>query len=103
MRIKVTLHKFRVSNHVRIPEKEQVMLGILSSVISGSTRPEIVLPESRNRYIRPFLKSFNFGPGTIRRAIVYDYKKKDFRTLEFDEKVPANGETVITYTVRYTW
>ncbi len=33
----------------------------------------------------------------------HDYKKKDFRTLEFDVDVPANGETVITYTVRYTW
>lgn len=31
------------------------------------------------------------------------YKKKDFRTLEFDVAVPADGQTAITYTVRYTW
>ena len=33
----------------------------------------------------------------------HDYEKKDFRTLEFTADVPANGQTVITYTVRYTW
>ena len=33
----------------------------------------------------------------------HDYKKEDFRTLEFNIEVPANGQTVITYTVRYTW
>ena len=33
----------------------------------------------------------------------HDYKKEDFRTLEFNVEVPANGQTVITYTVRYTW
>jgi len=33
----------------------------------------------------------------------HDYKKKDFRMLEFETAVPANGRTVITYTVRYTW
>ena len=33
----------------------------------------------------------------------HDYEKKDFRTLEFTADVPANAQTVITYTVRYTW
>ena len=32
-----------------------------------------------------------------------DYTKKDSNTIEFRANVPANGETVIKYTVRYTW
>jgi hypothetical protein len=32
-----------------------------------------------------------------------DFSKKDARTIEFREKVPADGEAVITYTVHYTW
>lgn len=32
-----------------------------------------------------------------------EYRKKDFRTLEFTVDVPANSEKTITYTVRYTW
>lgn len=33
----------------------------------------------------------------------HEYTKKDFRTLDFEVEVPANGETTITYTVEYTW
>jgi hypothetical protein len=33
----------------------------------------------------------------------HEYKKKDFRTLEYKVEVPANGQTIITYTVEYTW
>jgi hypothetical protein len=33
----------------------------------------------------------------------HEYKKKDFRTLEFDVEIPANAEAVISYTVQYTW
>jgi len=32
-----------------------------------------------------------------------DYTKTDSNTIEFRANVPAGGETVITYTVRYTW
>jgi hypothetical protein len=32
-----------------------------------------------------------------------DFGKADARTVEFRPTVPANGEAVITYTVRYTW
>ena len=32
-----------------------------------------------------------------------DYTKTDSNTIEFRPQVPAGGETVITYTVRYTW
>ena len=32
-----------------------------------------------------------------------DFSKKDARTIEFHKKIPADGETVITYTVHYTW
>lgn len=32
-----------------------------------------------------------------------EYAKKDFRTLKYTVEVPANGQEVITYTVRYTW
>jgi len=32
-----------------------------------------------------------------------DYRKKDFRTLEFTADLPPNTEKTITYTVRYTW
>jgi hypothetical protein len=30
-------------------------------------------------------------------------QKKDFRTSEYRLEVPANGQTVLTYTVEYTW
>ena len=33
----------------------------------------------------------------------HKHKKKDFSTLECELKVPANGQTVLTYTVEYTW
>lgn len=32
-----------------------------------------------------------------------DFSKKDARTIEFREKIPADGEAVITYTVHYSW
>jgi len=32
----------------------------------------------------------------------HEFRKKDFRTITFDVEVPANAETVVTYTVRYT-
>jgi len=32
-----------------------------------------------------------------------DHQKKDARTIEFPIQVPADGETTVTYTVRYTW
>jgi hypothetical protein len=33
----------------------------------------------------------------------HSYTKKDAQTIEFPVKVPANGETVVTYTIRTTW
>jgi len=33
----------------------------------------------------------------------HEYKKKDFRTLEYQLQVPANGQAEVTYTVQYTW
>jgi hypothetical protein len=36
-------------------------------------------------------------------ASSHKYEKKDFRTLEYRLEVPANGQTVLTYTVEYTW
>jgi hypothetical protein len=32
-----------------------------------------------------------------------DYEKKDSRTIEFNLKVPKDGENTITYTVHYWW
>jgi hypothetical protein len=32
-----------------------------------------------------------------------DYTKLDSSTIEFNVSVPANGETSVTYTVRYRW
>ena len=32
-----------------------------------------------------------------------DYTKLDSSTIEFRVDVPENGETVLTYTVRYDW
>jgi hypothetical protein len=32
-----------------------------------------------------------------------NYNKKDAQTIEFPVKVPANGETTVTYTIRTTW
>ncbi|WP_417446249.1 DUF4139 domain-containing protein [Kangiella sp.] len=33
----------------------------------------------------------------------HDYKKQDSRHVHFNVKVPANGETKVTYTVEYSW
>lgn len=35
--------------------------------------------------------------------INHEYTKKDFRTIEMNVDVPADGETVVEYVVRYTW
>ena len=36
-------------------------------------------------------------------ASTMDHTKADARTIEFRPKVPADGESIITYTVHYTW
>ncbi|HEX7010609.1 MAG TPA: hypothetical protein VF184_11540, partial [Phycisphaeraceae bacterium] len=33
----------------------------------------------------------------------HDYEKIDARTIHFPVEVEADGEQVITYTVKYTW
>ena len=33
----------------------------------------------------------------------HEYEKMDSQTIEFNVPVEANGETVVTYTVRYEW
>ena len=33
----------------------------------------------------------------------HEFTKKDYRTIVFEVDVPANGEVVVTYTVRYWW
>jgi hypothetical protein len=37
------------------------------------------------------------------RSSNHDYEKKDARTIEFPISVPKDGETTVTYTVRYSW
>ena len=37
------------------------------------------------------------------QARSHDYEKLDSRTIAFDVPVKADGETVVTYTVKYTW
>ena len=32
-----------------------------------------------------------------------DYNKMDSSTIEFRVRIPANGETQVSYTVRYVW
>jgi hypothetical protein len=32
-----------------------------------------------------------------------EYRKKDYKTIEFDVPLPPNSEKTVTYTVRYTW
>ena len=33
----------------------------------------------------------------------HDYDKMDSSTIEFNLRVPPEGETELTYTVRYSW
>jgi hypothetical protein len=33
----------------------------------------------------------------------HEYEKMDAQTIEFRVPVEANGETTVTYTVRYEW
>ena len=33
----------------------------------------------------------------------HDFTKTDAQNIEFHVKVPADGETVVTYRVRYNW
>jgi hypothetical protein len=37
------------------------------------------------------------------QARSHDYEKLDSRTIAFDVPVEADGETAVTYTVKYTW
>jgi hypothetical protein len=37
------------------------------------------------------------------KAKSMEFAKTDARTIEFRPRVPADGETVVTYTVHYSW
>jgi len=45
---------------------------------------------------------FRWSEWEIRRSN-HDYDKKDARTIEFPVSVPKDGETTVTYTIRYSW
>lgn len=51
------------------------------------------------RVIEPLYRAANAR--VIKQSM--DYTKVDAHTIEFRAPVPADGETIITYTVRYSW
>ena len=63
---------------------------------------EIVLKNHKNEGITVKVVEHLWGDWKIMKAS-HDYKKKDARTIEFNVRVPKNGEKKITYTVRFTW
>lgn len=43
------------------------------------------------------------GAGWDIRQHSHEFEKQDAQTVEFPVTVPADGEVVVTYTVRYAW
>jgi len=51
------------------------------------------------KVIEPLYRAANWKITTVSAA----FKKIDSRTIEFNVPVPADGETIVTYTVQYSW
>jgi len=49
------------------------------------------------------VEHMNRGENWAIRAKSGEFEKKDSGTVDFPVNVPAKGEAVLTYTVRYSW
>ncbi|MEP7290536.1 MAG: DUF4139 domain-containing protein, partial [Chloroflexota bacterium] len=87
-----------------VGERRQTNFNLLSSNILEETY-EIHLrnhKESGSVEVRVPEHLFRWSNWEIVSSSI-DYTQIDSNTIEFRADVPADGETVITYTVRYTW
>jgi hypothetical protein len=63
---------------------------------------EIVLKNHKDEDVTIKVKEHFWGDWRVMKSS-QDYNKKDAYTLEFDVRVPKEGEVKITYSVRTTW
>lgn len=106
-------------DHTPAKEKVSIKLGNAFDLVGEHKRTKFQVDESRRMMDETFeirLRNQTKAPVEIKvvehmaraknwsiQANSLDFKQTDSHTLEFTPTIPAAGETVITYTVHYTW
>ena len=105
--------------HTASKEKVSLKLGNAFDLVGEHKRTDFKVEASRQTMDESFeirLRNQSKNPATIKvvehlsrsnnwsiPASSQDFKKIDSHTLEFSSTVPPSGQTVITYSVHYTW
>ncbi|NBV35105.1 MAG: hypothetical protein EBR81_15260 [Proteobacteria bacterium] len=106
-------------DHTPRNEKVQVKLGNAFDLVGERKRTDFQLDTARKTLDESFeIKVRNQGKKTVEIHVVehfvrttswkltkksHDFRSSDSHTMESVVPVPPEGETVVTYTVRYTW
>jgi hypothetical protein len=103
-------------DHTPKDEKVRVFLGNAFDVVGERRQTELRKITDRSREETYEIKLRNHKENAIEVLAVehlwgdwkitqstHEYRKKDARTVEFPLPVPKDGETILTYTVRFRW
>ena len=103
-------------DHTAKDEKVRVFLGNAFDVVGERRQTELKKITDRSREESYEIKLRNHKENAIEVLAVehlwgdwkitqstHEYRKKDARTVEFPLPVPKDGETILTYTVRFRW
>lgn len=103
-------------DHTPIDEKVRVFLGNAFDVVGERRQTELNKITDRSREETYEIKLRNHKENAIEVLALehlwgdwkitkstHEYRKKDARTVEFPLPVPKDGETILTYTVRFRW
>jgi hypothetical protein len=103
-------------DHTAKDEKVRVFLGNAFDVVGERRQTELKKITDRSREETYEIKLRNHKENAIEVLAVehlwgdwkitqstHEYRKKDTRTVEFPLPVPKDGETILTYTVRFRW
>ena len=103
-------------DHTPKDEKVRIFLGNAFDVVGERRQTELKKITDRSREETYEIKLRNHKEDVIEVLVVeylwgdwkitqstHEYRKKDARTVEFPLSVPKDGETILTYTVRFRW
>jgi len=103
-------------DHTPKDEKVRIFLGNAFDVVGERKQMEVRKITDRSREETYEIKLLNHKEKEVEVVVIErlwgdwkitgttaDYRKKDVRTVEFALPVPADGETVLKYTVLYLW
>jgi hypothetical protein len=103
-------------DHTPKDEKVRVFLGNAFDVVGERRQTELKKITDRSREETYEIKLRNHKENAIEVLAIehlwgdwkitqstHEYRKKDARTVEFPLPVPKDGETILTYTVRFRW